>query len=169
MTRRSVWAAVAAAVLTATIVAGFALAGAGKHQASKDRGTTTLVLINKETDDFAFNDVGEPGEGPGDSFIHRNDLFDAKGSKKVGDAFLHCVLQFGEPLRSQCDVVARLDGRGDVVLSGLAPAAGPDPFDLAVTGGTGGFRFARGQAHLEVIDEGPPLTQRVTVELRGVR
>jgi hypothetical protein len=48
------------------------------------------------------------------------------------------------------------------------PAAN-DPFDLAVTGGTGEFRFARGQAHIEVVDEGPPFRQRVTVQLRGVR
>jgi hypothetical protein len=168
MSRRSLWAAVAAAVLTATIVAGFAFAGAGKHQASKDRGTTTLVLIDKETDDGTFLDLGETGESPGDTFTARDDLFDAKGAKKVGEAFVHCVLQFGEPPKSQCDVVARLDGRGDVTLSGLVPVAN-DPFDIAVTGGTGEFRFARGQAHLEVIDEGPPFTQRVTVELRGVR
>jgi hypothetical protein len=77
------------------------------------------------------------------------------------------VLQFGTPPVSQCDVVARLAGRGDITLSGLVPE--DEPFVLAVTGGTGEFRHVRGQALGEVVDEGPPLTQRITLELRGVR
>lgn len=170
MRRRSFWTAVLAAVLTAMVVAGFALAGDGKNAAPKDpRGSAaTIVVIDRETDDQVFTDLGAAGEGAGDTFTARDDLFDAKGGKKVGDAFIHCVLQFGTPPVSQCDVVARLDGRGDITLSGLVPAA-EVPFTLAVTGGTGEFRNARGQALVEVVDAGPPFTQRVTVELRGVR
>ena len=55
-----------------------------------------------------------------------------------------------------------------MTLTGLVPADS-DPFILAVTGGTGDFRHARGQARIEVVSEGPPFTQRVTLELRGVR
>jgi hypothetical protein len=168
MRRRSLLTAVLAAVLTAMAVAGFALASDAKDAAPKDRGTTTIVVIDRETDDQVFTDVGDAGEGPGDTFTARDDLLDAKGAVKVGDAFIHCVLQFGTPFVSQCDVVARLDGRGDIVSSGLVPA-GLDPFTLAVTGGTGEFRHVRGQLLVEVTDEGPPLTQRVTLELRGVR
>jgi hypothetical protein len=170
MRRRSFWTAVLAAVLTAMVVAGFALAGDGKNAAPKDpRGSAaTIVVIDRETDDLVFTDLGDPGEGAGDTFIRRDDLFDAKGAKKVGDSFIRCVIQFGLPPFSQCDIVARLDGRGDITLSGLLPVTG-DPAALAVTGGTGEFRHARGQALVEVVDAGPPVTRRVTVELRGVR
>jgi hypothetical protein len=170
MRRWSLWTAVLAAVLTAMVVSGLALAGAGKDAAPKDgRGVAeTIVLIDRETDDQAFTDVANDGPGPGDTFTARDDLLDAKGAAKIGDAFISCVIQFGTPFSSQCDVVARLDGRGDIVLSGLVPEAN-DPFVLAVTGGTGEFRHVRGQALVELVDEGPPLTQRVRLELRGVR
>ena len=170
MRRWSLWTAVAATILTAMVVAGLALAGAGKDAAPKDGrgGVETIVLIDRETDDQAFTDVANDGPGPGDTITARDDLLDAKGVAKVGDAFINCVLQFGTPPVAQCDIVARLDGRGDIVLSGLAPETG-DPFVLAVTGGTGEFRHVRGQALVESADEGPPATQRVTLELRGVR
>jgi hypothetical protein len=170
MRRWSLWTAVLAAVLSAMVVSGLALAGGGKDAAPKDTwdGAETIVLVTRQTDDQVFTDVGEAGEGPGDTFTARDDLLDAKGAVKIGDGFINCVLQFGTPFVSQCDVVARLDGRGDIVLSGLVPATN-DPFVIAVTGGTGEFRHVRGQALVEVVDEGPPLTQRVTLELRGVR
>jgi hypothetical protein len=170
MRRWSLWTAVLAAVLTAMVVSGLALAGAGKDAAPKDSrgGATTIILLDRETDDQAFTDVANDGPGPGDTFTARDDLLDAKGAAKIGDAFISCVIQFGTPFVSQCNVVARLDGRGDIVLSGLVPEAN-DPFVLAVTGGTSEFRHVRGQALVELVDEGPPLTQRVTLELRGVR
>jgi hypothetical protein len=164
------WTAVLAAVLAAMVVAGFALAGGGKNVAPKDHrgGAVTIALVDRETDDLAFTDIRDPGEGPGDTVIRRDDLFDAEGAKKVGQTFIRCVIQFGVPPLSQCDVIARLDGRGDIVLSGLVSL--PDvPFTLAVTGGTGEFRHARGQALVDTLDLGPPLTRRVTLELRGVR
>ena len=170
MRRWSLWTAVLSAVLTAMVVAGLALAGGGKDAAPKDGrgGVETIVLIDRETDDQAFTDVANDGPSPGDTFTARDDLLDAKGAVKIGDAFINCVVQFGTPFVSQCDVVARLDGRGDIVLSGLVPEAN-DPFVIAVTGGTGEFRHVRGQALVESADEGPPATQRVTLELRGVR
>lgn len=170
MRRRSLWTAVLAAVLTAMVVAGFALAGDGRKAAPTDsRGSTaTIVLIDRETDDLVFTDLGEPGEGAGDTVLRRDDLFDAKGVKKVGDTFARCTIQFGTPPVSQCDIVARLDGRGDITLSGLV-ALPEVPFALAVTGGTGEFRHARGQALVKTVDPGPPLTRQVTLELRGVR
>jgi hypothetical protein len=170
MRRRSFWTAVLAAVLTAMVVAGFALAGDGRNAAPKDpRGSAaTIVLIDRETDDLVFTDLGDPGEGAGDTVVRRDDLFDAKSAKKVGNTFIRCTIQFGSPPVSQCDVVARLDGRGDIILSGLVSL--PDvPFTLAVTGGTGEFRHARGQALVKTADLGPPLTRHVTLELRGVR
>ena len=172
MRRTSLWTAVLAAVLAAMVVAGFALAGDGKNAAPKDpRGhATTIALIDRETDDLVFTDLGAPGEGAGDLVVRRDDLFDAKGAKKVGTTFIRCTIQFGAPPVSQCDVVARLDGRGDIMLSGLVPFPVPGvPFALAVTGGTGEFRHARGQALAEVVEVLPQVTRRVTLELRGVR
>lgn len=171
MRRWSLWTAAVAAVLTAMVVSGLALAGGGKDAAPKDGGTTTIVLIDRPTEDQVFTDVGNDGEGPGDTFTARDDLLDAKGAAKLGDAFINCVVQFGSaPFDAQCEIVARLDGRGDIALSGLIPPSGDfDPFLLAVTGGTGEFRHVRGQALVEADDEGPPPTQRVTLKLRGVR
>lgn len=164
------WTEVLAAVLTAMVVSGLALAAGIKDAAPRDaRGVAQpIVLIDRETDDFSFTDIGNEARAGETPPYGAMTCSTPRAPRSWATRSSRARSSFDTPPVAQCDVVARLDGRGDIVLSGARPQSA-DPFLLAVTGGTGEFRHVRGQALVELAAEGPPITRRVTLELRGVR
>lgn len=133
---------VAAAALALTALAGTAaaLSATGAHAATvRNSSTTTFSLTAHETS-IAMVDVGAKGQSAGDSMLFAETLKDAKG-RLVGNDQVLCVQSFGGHML--CNGVLVLPHRGTLSVSGLGSQSGP--FMLAVTGGTSGYRGARGQ------------------------
>ena len=61
-----------------------------------------------------------------------------------------------------------MDGRGELTLTGVTAADISEDFKVAVTGGTGDFTNARGEATIELVSQ-EPFVQRATFDLLGVR
>ncbi|MFJ8657797.1 hypothetical protein [Streptomyces sp. NPDC093795] len=99
-------------------------------------------------------DAGEEtGQAPkvGDSFAFAEDLYRSKGGEKVGRDGVSCtVVRAGNPSDMMCVGTFVLNGGPGGQLTGQAmvtfdPAAETlAAFDIAVTGGTGDFKDARG-------------------------
>jgi allene oxide cyclase-like protein len=109
----------------------------------------TLKVIEKFT---AFHPVDNepPGDSPGDFAVIRADLFknkDGKAGKKIGTSVVTCfVMEVSEPrFIIQCNATYTLED-GTLSLQALINEHAPSPhtFDVAVLGGTGDFRKARG-------------------------
>lgn len=138
--------AVLAIVALGVVVPGSAMAS-GKH-GGKHRDQT-LRIIATETQ-FEFLDLGRPGPSLGDEFVISERL--SKDGRQIGESGIVCVLTHTVP---PYDVqtfhcVATLSLRkGQITLQGLIEVQGeddPGPFVVAITGGTGKFRGAGGEA-----------------------
>jgi hypothetical protein len=152
--RRSVHAAAVAIIAVGVLVVGAAPAAAGgKH--GKGKGDT-LRLVAVE-DQFEFVDVGPTGASLGDYFVF-SDILRRRG-EEVGTSGGQCVIVAGTPpyatFTAQC--VATLDlERGQITLQGLVEFQGEgvmSPFTVAITGGTGKYRGAGGEARIRPVGE----------------
>jgi hypothetical protein len=111
--------------------------------------TTPETLVLTETSlKGKFVEVGKPGFGPGDSFLFVDSLTDPADGSRVGTVRGQCTVQIGH--WQICQVGGFLDGRGEIVVSGVSRSTEqPIPLDFAITGGTGEFENVRGSVHLE--------------------
>ena len=167
---RRVWQVGMATVAASAALAGgaaFATGDGGGSHAGKAGHREHMVLIEQIVD-AQFVNVGDAAAGPGDYNVFRYDVF-AEGKKrvKVGDTYVICVAQF-PPAGFQCESVTQLDGRGEFMLSGVSKADISADFTMAVTGGTGDFRNARGEVTVELVSQ-EPFVQRATFDFIGVR
>lgn len=98
---------------------------------------------------------GDNGQAPkvGDSFAFADDLYktkDASGDKVGRDGVVCAVVRSGDPMDLQCVGTVVLNGGpgGQLSLQTLAAVdpddESPPALDIAVTGGTGDFKNARG-------------------------
>jgi len=101
----------------------------------------SLSLINEDTGDFTLLRHG-PGVNPGDQVVFRNKLRDARTNAFVGVLSNSCVITYHDS--SECTGTAILFRRGKIMFSGNVPLA--QHFVVAITGGTGEFVGAKGQA-----------------------
>jgi hypothetical protein len=149
MTRRVWWMA---AVLAATV----AITGSALGSSASIGGTKKLRLLDV-SDKFEFVDVGRPaaGEGdfsPGDMLIFENILRNARNGKDVGNFISNCTMSV--PPLALCRGTLWLED-GKIELSTAVDFADADIIHSAVTGGTGRYKTARGQAILgEEVSEG---------------
>jgi hypothetical protein len=121
-----------------------AAATAAAEAAAKAKDVTRLVLIARQVD-FQDLDVPPVGqENPGDTFLFTEDLF-TPGGRLVGHDQARCTLMFRQ--EAFCEASAVLRGRGQIVVEGVFAFTRPRPV-LAVVGGTGEFRNARGQVFI---------------------
>lgn len=81
------------------------------------------------------------GPVPGDSTVITDDYM--KDGKVVGTDDVQCVLI---TLKSALCTVAVKFSNGGITLQGMGPADGSGTFNVAITGGTGVYEGARGQA-----------------------
>jgi hypothetical protein len=114
--------------------------GPAAAQATAETATpkdaTRLVVIGREAD-FTIIDAAPEGDSPGDQILFTDNLFDQAGHR-VGRDEARCTIMFrGDVL---CDATFVIAGRGQLTIEGVA-------LSLAVTGGTGEFKKARGQLH----------------------
>jgi hypothetical protein len=153
--RRSVYAAVAAIIAVGVLVVGAASAAAGgKH--GKGKGDTLRLVATEDQGDFI--DVGPEGPSIGD-YIVFSEILESRG-EEVGTSGGQCVITAGTPPYSTftANCVATLDlERGQITLQGLVEFQGEDdmsPFTVAITGGTGKYRGAGGEARIRTVEEG---------------
>jgi hypothetical protein len=150
---RSKRAVVAAIVTLGTLVfsSGTALAdGKGKHRGDKLR-------VVAEQSQIEFLDLGDPGPSLGDEIVFSEVLF-IRG-REVGMSGGVCVATEVVPpyttITYHCVATLSLR-RGQITLQGLVELQGdddPGPFTVAITGGTGAFRGAGGEATIRFVSD----------------
>jgi len=118
-----------------------AAATAAAEAATKD--ATRLVLIARFVEETLVDVPPVDQENPGDSFLFTEDLFTPAG-RPVGHDQVRCTLMFRQEVF--CEASAVLTGRGEIVVEGVIGAEQRPA--LAVVGGTGQFRNARGQVFI---------------------
>lgn len=169
MRRKLVLSGLALALLL--IAGGATIASAGSKQSARGASTEKLVLIAKKVAQ-SESDLGDKGFSVGDLESRADDLY--RNGKKVGDGAVECVtIRFTpgktpsipfEKASFQCKSTERLP-EGQITLQGIVDVPIPnDEFTLAITGGTGAYRGARGEVNLKEVG---PNADRLEVILVG--
>jgi hypothetical protein len=120
-----------------------AAATAAAEAAAKAKDVTRLVLIARFVEETFVDTPPEGEENAGDTVLFTEDLF-TPGGRPVGHDQVRCTFMFRE--ESFCEASAVLTGRGEIVVEGVFGAEQRP--SLAVVGGTGQFRNARGQVFI---------------------
>jgi hypothetical protein len=133
--------------------------GPGSAVASANGGGKTLRIKATEKQS-EFLDLGTPGPSLGDELVFSERLF-IRG-RQVGESGVVCTVTQAVPpydvLTFHCVGTLSLR-KGQITLQGLIEVQGPDdpgPFLVAITGGTGKFRGAGGEAVVRRVSPGPP-------------
>jgi hypothetical protein len=139
------------AVLAAAVVAIGAAAASASWSHSDAASSRTLTLVGRTTGE-AFLDHGSAGPTVGDEFVTAQRLL--RRGRRVGRAGGSCQIVAPAPgldrFTFHCTVMIQLPA-GQVAMRGLATFGeqGPQAMSMAITGGTGRYRQARGQASVE--------------------
>jgi allene oxide cyclase-like protein len=140
---RLIAALVAIVALGALVAAPAASANAG----GKKFKTLRIVAEEKQSQ---ILDLGDTGPSLGDEFVLSERLF-VRG-RQSGESGVVCVVTQAMPpydvLTLKCEIALSLR-KGQITLQGLIEAQNeddPGPFRFAITGGTGKFRCACGEA-----------------------
>ncbi len=146
---------IAVALALALVVGSLALAASGDGKGNQRRNGQTIQLTASS---FATNDVlvDPPDLSLGDYFVATEDLF--RKGRKVGHDHATCTLTRLEPKTGnpqtgavQCLVTLMLP-EGQITTQGVRTfaldAQEPPNFVLAITGGTGAYKAARGSVHI---------------------
>ena len=143
-TNRRLHAVVALTVAAAT--AGAMATTAASDDGSHEQDGQVIRLTTKQVRQ-GFVDHGAPGFSTDDQFVFSNDLY--SNGEKVGEDGGSCTvtrIADAGATTLHCLGTNSLPG-GQISVQGLA--APGEPFELAVTGGTGRYRKARGQVYGE--------------------
>lgn len=132
----------------------------GSAVASAKGGKKTLKIRATEKQS-EFLDLGTPGPSLGDELVLSERLF-IRG-RDVGESGVVCVVTQAVPpydvLTFHCVATLSLLKKGQITLQGLIEIQGEGdqrPFLVAITGGTGKFRGAGGEATVREVSAGPP-------------
>jgi hypothetical protein len=131
--------------VAAVVLLGFGSAVATAH----GRSTQTIRLTATETQS-QYLDLGTPGPSLGDELVF-SEVLRSRG-RTVGESGVICTVTEVEPpyevFTFHCVATLSLR-RGQITLQGLIEVQGeddPGPFTVAITGGTGDYRGAGGEA-----------------------
>lgn len=127
------------AVALSTVMVALAAAPAD----AATRHIHAFAPFSKSTD--VQNDQDPAGTSVGDSHAGSFKMFNH--GKKVGHLDYSCVTTSVDPAREQCQATATFTGRGTITLMGSDASSASD-FRVAITGGTGDFNGAKGNATL---------------------
>jgi hypothetical protein len=146
-------------IATGTIVAGLAGTVLAVASAAGSPGGSVIRLYEHDTSRSSI-DLGDSGDSAGDQFLFAGDTFKRKGDAKVGRAAGVCTtVSTGDAGEVICAVNFSLRG-GQIATQGLFVAAdlfGGKTVSFPITGGTGRYRLARGDATVEVPRDVPNL------------
>lgn len=140
----------AGALAAVALVTAVLMSAAGPAQAADQ----TLTLVGKRG---AFTLPGTPAIGIG--FIAGGTLYQSDGTTQAGQAYSNCTvtqvtLAVPPAITAQCMTVFTLSG-GELFLGSLRDylSGGFDKADLAILGGTGSYRTARGDGTAQLTDQ----------------
>lgn len=144
--RRAALTAASLAIIAALAAAVAAWAGGGHDGTGSGR---VLTVIEHATTDVT-TDTGAAGDSVGDILTFANDVFDRTDTNKVGTDQGYCVrVVVGRSY--ECNWTTILAG-GQITVEG--PFLDVGDSTLAVTGGTGRYRNARGYMDLHPLENG---------------
>jgi hypothetical protein len=113
-----------------------------------------IDIITRATAINDFVDVKSDGPTPGDIYVFVDDVFRAEApNRDVGDALGRCTLIDPATARFGCAITTSLNKDDSIMTDGTLKNMPGEISTGAITGGTGRFRNARGEA---VLDLGPP-------------
>jgi allene oxide cyclase len=122
----------------------------GKPSAKHDqKGAKTITVIEHATTDET-TDTGANGDSAGDILTFANDVFDKTDTHKVGTDQGYCIRTV-KGVAYECNFTTMLAG-GSIVVEG--PFYDAKDSVLAITGGTGRYRKARGSMKLSARENG---------------
>ena len=146
---------VVSAICVVALLGGLVVAATASTDLSSPR---TITVIEKQTQSH-FVDLGRRGPSLGDYFVFSGVLRHA--GNRVGYDGYHCTFVHTRPFRAECEATFKLGGRGKITAEGLLRLANRT-FIVAVNGGTGGFRNARGQVTIQELSQ---TTSKITFHL----
>jgi allene oxide cyclase len=120
----------------------------GRGSGARGSGKTLTVVEHATTD--KTTDTGASGDSVGDILTFANDVFDAKDATKVGTDNGYC-LRTVKGAAYECNWTVLLAG-GQITVEG--PFRDAANSTLAITGGTGRYRGARGSMDLQSREKG---------------
>ena len=133
--------------LAVLVVAVTAWGKTGGHHGHK--GGETITVIEHATTDVT-TDTGAKGDTVGDILTFANDVFDSTDTRKVGTNQGYCIRTVAG-VSYECNLTTILDD-GSIVVEG--PFYDAKDSVLAITGGTGRYRKARGTMELSARENG---------------
>lgn len=147
-----------AAASAALIVAGTGIAVASAAGPNITRATTIRLVIRGGTSTFV-NVRHQHRPAVGDYIILSQPVFSAANpAQQVGHGWVTVTLVGGQATQDHATIVLK---QGQVDAAGIQAS---NPFRLAVTGGTGRFQNARGQATVQLLP-GKGNRSRITLSL----
>jgi allene oxide cyclase-like protein len=127
--------------------AGAAL-GADEGNSANSNNPLIIDLISEATTINNFVDLGAAGPSPGDTYTFSDEIFrENNPDEQVGEADGHCTLINPAVRRFTCTITTSLPD-GDITTEGVLIFVPNTTSVGAVTGGTGAYRNARGEAKL---------------------
>jgi hypothetical protein len=123
--------------------------GSGSEGSGRNSGGKTLTVIEHATTD-ATTDTGAPDDSAGDVLTFANDVFDAADATKVATDQGYCI-RVVKGASYECNFTTFLAG-GQITVEG--PFFDAKDSTLAITGGTGRYRGARGTMDLHSREKG---------------
>ena len=139
----TVVAATAIAALIVAVTASGEQPAPSRHGGDHSHHDKAITVIEHATSDTT-TDTGAAGDSVGDVLTFANDLFDAGNTQKAGTDQGYC-LRVVAGASYECTWTSFLPG-GQIVVSG--PFYDAKDSTLAITGGTGRYRNARGTMDL---------------------
>lgn len=115
----------------------------------QSRGASSVTVIEHAANDTT-TDTGAPGDSGGDLLTFANDIYDASDTRKVGTDQGYCI-RIVPGASYECTWTTFLAG-GQLVVAG--PFFDTRDSTLAITGGTGRYRNARGSMDLHALENG---------------
>lgn len=137
-----------AVVLLILAVSAWAAPSAKRGGSHRGEGQKIKVIEHATTD--TTTDTGASGDSVGDILTFANEVFDAADTTKVGTDNGYC-LRTVAGAAYECNWTTFLD-RGQITVEG--PFFDAKDSTLAITGGTGRFRGARGEMELHSLEGG---------------
>ena len=135
-------------VVTTAVASAMVLVVSLVATSSAGPNVTRLALVERATTDTEV-DLTANGDSTGDLLTFHNDLFDAANEKVVGTDQGDCVrIEVG--VSWECRWINSLED-GSITVEG--PFFDDGPSALAITGGTGTYRGARGSLRLVARDD----------------
>lgn len=128
------------AVATLAVVAA-AVAGCG---GAEEADRVEVMEMQVTTDQYTAPDLDPPGPSLGDLYVYSGHA--VQDGRRVGQGGGACQVTHveGEQITTQCVLTIELE-RGSLTAQALW-VTGQSPLDMAITGGTGEYREARGTA-----------------------